>query len=139
MPELKNYNLFISHSWSYPDAYKGLCTLLDGASNFVYSNYSIPKDDPVHTKSDSVLFEAIKRKMTFCNAIIIMAGVYSSYSKWIEKEIRIANSGFTSNKPIIAIEPWGSEKTSQIVKNNADQVVKWNTSSIVDAIRRIAI
>lgn len=139
MPELKNYKLFISHSWSYPDAYKGLCDLLDGASNFVYSNYSIPKDDPVHTESDSVLYKAIKQKMTFCNAIIIMAGVYSSYSKWIEKEIKIANDEFSSNKPIIAIEPWGSEKTSQIVKNNADQVVKWNTSSIVDAIREHTI
>lgn len=140
MPELKNYNLFISHSWSYTDAYKGLCDLLDGASNFVYSNYSIPKDDPVHTRgSDTALNEAIKRKMTSCNAIIIMAGVYSSYSKWIEKEIQIAKNGFSSNKPIIAVEPWGSEKTSQIVKNNADQVAKWNTSSIVAAIRQNAI
>lgn len=139
MPELKNYSLFISHSWSYSDNYKNLCSLLDGASNFVYSNYSIPKNDPVHTKSDSVLYEAIKQKMTFCNAIIILAGVYSSYSKWIENEIKIANRAFSNKKPIIAIEPWGSEKTSQIVKNNAVQIVKWNTSSIVDAIRGNAV
>lgn len=86
MPELKNYKLFISHSWAYSANYKKLCSLLDGASNFVYSNYSIPKDDPVHTKSDTVLYEAIKQKITFCNAIIILAGVYSSYSKWIDKE-----------------------------------------------------
>ncbi len=139
MPNLKNYNLFISHSWSYSKNYNSLCSLLNGASNFVYSNYSIPKDDPVHTKSDSVLSEAIKQKMSFCNAIIILAGVYSSYSKWIEKEIQIANNGFTNSKPIIAVEPWGSEKTSQIVKNNAVQVAKWNTLSIVNAIRANAI
>jgi hypothetical protein len=113
--------------------------MLNEAPNFVYSNYSIPKDDPVHTKSDTVLFEAIKRKMTFCNAIIIMAGVYSSYSKWIEKEIKIANNSFNNSKPIIAVEPWGSEKTSQIVKNNAVQIAKWNTISIVNAIRANAI
>ncbi len=139
MPELKNYNLFISHSWGYSDAYEKLCGLLKDAPNFVYSDYSIPKDDPVHTKSDDVLYEAIKQKMTFCNVIIILAGVYSSYSKWIEKEIKIANNEFSNKKPIIAIEPWGSEKTSQIVKNNADQVVKWNTSSIVNAIRGNAV
>jgi len=39
------------------------------------------------------------------------------------------------NKRIIAIEPWGSERTSSIVKNNADIVVKWNTDSVVRAIR----
>ena len=38
-------------------------------------------------------------------------------------------------KTIIAIEPWGSEKTSTVVKNAADKIVKWNTDSIVDAIR----
>ncbi|MCK5225982.1 MAG: TIR domain-containing protein [Planctomycetes bacterium] len=139
MLNLENYNLFISHSWDYTDAYEKLCDLLKDAPNFVYNNYSIPKDDPVHTKSDSVLYDTIKQKMSFCHAIIIMAGVYSSYSKWIAKEIKIANNEFYSKKPIIAIEPWGSGKTSQIVKNNANQVVKWNTSSIVDAIRKHAI
>ena len=38
-------------------------------------------------------------------------------------------------KTIIAIEPWGSEKTSMTVKNAADKIVKWNTDPIVDAIR----
>lgn len=38
-------------------------------------------------------------------------------------------------KRIIAIEPWGSERTSTVVKSNANKVVKWNTSSIVNAIK----
>ncbi len=28
------------------------------------------------------------------------------------------------NKPILAIEPWGSEKMSSKVKNSADKIVK---------------
>jgi hypothetical protein len=140
MPELKTYKLFISHSWSYSDAYEKLLKLLNNASNFSYSDYSIPKDDPVHTKgSDNALIDAIKDKMRFCNVILILAGVYSSHSKWIDKEIKIANDEFISKKPIIAIEPWGSEKTSQIVKDSADIVVGWSTSSVVDAIREYAI
>ena len=39
------------------------------------------------------------------------------------------------NKKIIAIEPWGAERTSTVVKNAADIIVKWNTDSIVSAIR----
>ena len=37
-------------------------------------------------------------------------------------------------KRIIAIEPWGAERTSQLVKDNADQIVKWQADSIVRAI-----
>lgn len=39
------------------------------------------------------------------------------------------------NKKIIAIEPFGSERTSTIVKSAADEIVKWNTDSIVNAIK----
>ena len=63
--------------------------------------------------------------------------MYSTYSKWIKEEIRIANS-FTNPKPILAIEPWASEKTSVTVKDSADKIVKWQTSSIVDAIRELS-
>jgi hypothetical protein len=67
--------------------------------------------------------------------VLIIAGVYSSYSKWIEKEIKIAKTEFYTPKPIIAIEPWASEKTSKLVKDNADAVVKWQKDKIVEAIR----
>lgn len=140
MPELKTYNLFISHSWGYTNAYDKLCNLLDENSFFKYSNHSIPKDDPVHTNGTYTdLYNAIQRKISPCHAVLILAGVYSSYSNWISKEIQIAKTDFSNRKPIIAIEPWGSEKTSQVVKTNAVEVVKWNSSSIVDAIRRHAI
>lgn len=32
------YNLFISHSWTYSDAYDKLVNLLDDAENFSYRN-----------------------------------------------------------------------------------------------------
>ena len=35
MPALKSRNLFISHSWSYSDAYTKLVAFLDGAPNFL--------------------------------------------------------------------------------------------------------
>jgi nitric oxide reductase activation protein len=64
--------------------------------------------------------------------VLILAGVYSTYSKWINIEIALAQE---MGKRIIAIEPWGSERTSSAVKNAADKIVKWNTDSIVGAIR----
>lgn len=135
---MKTYNLFISHSWGYSDAYTKLVSMLDNADRFNYRNFSVPKDDPVHTSgSDQELYDAIKTKIHLCDVVLILAGVYSSYSKWIDKEIKICSREFTNPKPIIAIEPWDSEKTSTVVKNAANRIVRWNTSSVVSAIREL--
>ncbi|QQE77763.1 TIR domain-containing protein [Alicyclobacillus sp. SO9] len=135
----KRYNLFISHSWAYGEQYNGLVRLLDTANRFEYRNYSVPKDDPVHNaKNDRQLYNAIKAQVSYGHVVIILAGVYSSYSKWINKEIDIAKHGFTNSKPILAIQPWGAERTSTVVKNSADRIVKWNTNSIISAIRDLS-
>ena len=136
---MKTHNLFISHSWSYSNQYGRLVALLDARSYFRYRNYSVPKDDPIHNaKTDAKLREAIKRQMSPCSVVLILAGVYSTYSKWIDKEIGLAKNGFPVSKPIIAIEPRGSERTSAKVKNAADKVVGWNTESVVGAIRELS-
>ena len=128
------YNLFISHSWTYGDAYDRLVDMLNAKPYFSYKNYSVPKYDPIHNVSnDYQLKEAIRRQMQPASCILILAGVYSTYSKWINIEIELAKS---MNKKIIAIEPWGAEKTSTVVKSAADEIVKWNTDAIVNAIRR---
>ncbi len=127
------YNLFISHSWTYSDAYEKLVNLLDAKPYFSYKNYSVPKNDPIHhAYYDYQLKAAIKAQMQSASCVLILAGVYATYSKWINIEIELANS---MGKTIIAIQPWGAEKTSTVVKNAADVIVGWNTDSIVKAIR----
>lgn len=134
----KTYHIFISHSWAYPDAYEGLIKLLNKDPNFSYSDYSVPKDDPIHNAGTSKeLYNAIKAQVSKASVVIIMAGVYSTYSKWINKEIEIAQTEFSTPKPIIAVEPWASEKTSIKVKEAADKIVGWNSSSIINAIKEL--
>ena len=134
---MKTRNLFISRSWTYSDAYEKLCNLLDTAPRFSYRNYSVPKDDPVHNASDmAALYQAIKDRMVFCEVVLIMAGKYATFSKWIQREIRIAKVDFS--KPIVAIRPWANEQVSSVVADNADLLVGWNTDSIVSAIRELA-
>ena len=136
---MKVHNLFLSHSWTYKSHYDGLITLLRNKPYFAFRDYSVPKDDPVHTSgSEKELEMAIKRHMLPCGVILVLAGVYATYSKWIKKEIALAQRGFVNRKPIVAIEPWGSERTSTVVKEAADRIVKWNTDSIVEAIRELA-
>lgn len=134
----KTYHIFISHSWAYSDAYEKLIKLLDKDPNFSYSDYSVPKNDPIHNAGSSKeLYNAIKTQVSKASVVIIMAGVYSTYSKWINKEIEIAQTEFLIPKPIIAVEPWASEKTSAKVKIAADKIVAWNSSSIINAIKEL--
>ena len=136
---MANYNLFISHSWAYSDAYDKLVELLDSASYFSYSNYSVPKDDPIHNAPDSQkLYDAIKEQMSHASVILIMAGKYATYSAWIKKEIKIAKSEFFSPKHIIGIKPWANTQVSSVVNDNADRIVGWNTNSVVTAIRELS-
>lgn len=127
------YNLFISHSWTYSDTYEGLVKLLDSAPGFLYRNFSVPKDDPIHNATnDYQLRSAIFKQMQPASCILVLAGVYSTYSKWINIELELAAG---MNKRIVAIEPWGAERTSALVKSYATEIVKWQTASIVRAIR----
>lgn len=136
---MRQHNLFISHSWTYGDQYSRLCALLRKRPYFAFQDYSVPKDDPIHNAANtSELREAIRRKMGPCGVVLVLAGVYATHSKWIDEEIRLAKTGFFSPKPIVAIEPRGSERTSTRVKEAADRIVKWNTDSIVEAIRAVA-
>ena len=133
---MKTYNLFISHSWRYEDAYDRLVNLIRNRPYFAFRDYSVPKNDPIHNaRNDVQLRQAIRDQMIPCHAILIMAGVYSTYSKWINIEVDLAQNGFQNPKPIIAIRPWGNERISTVVNSAADRLVGWNTESVVKAIR----
>ena len=129
----KTYRLFISHSWSYDKNYQRVIELIHDQGISFY-DHSVPKGDPIHTNgTDIQLHDAIETKMKGTSCILILAGVYASYSKWIQKEISIAEE---YGKSIIAIEPWDSDRTSIIVKDAADKIVKWQGKSIADAIKK---
>ena len=136
---MKTYNLFISHSWSYSDQYDQLIKLLNQRGYFSFKDYSVPVNDPIHNaRNDAELRKAIRNHMSSCHAVLILAGVYATYSKWINIEIDLAKGGFVEGKPVIAIRPWASERMSEPVRLAADRTVGWNTNSVVDAIRELA-
>ena len=96
---MRTHNLFISHSWSYPNQYDNLVRLLRARSYFTFKDYSVPRTDPIHNAgTDAKLREAIRNKMAPCGVVLILAGVYASYSKWIDKEIALAGKRFRSTE-----------------------------------------
>lgn len=136
MPELKKYRIFISHAWRYDDEYYRLVKMLNEAPLFDWANYSVPRHDRLDTATDRELTEALHNQIRPTQVVLILAGMYTTYSKWIQKEIDIAN-GYP--KPIVGIKPLGSERIPSAVQEAAIEMVGWNTSSIISAIRGHAL
>lgn len=140
MPNLKTYDLFISHAWKYGDDYNGLVSLLNGANNFKWRNYSVPEHDPVIDPNTDVgkkqLTDALDRQIRPVNCVLVISGMYVNYKYWIQKEIEIAQK---YNKPIVGVIPWGAERVPSEVQNVAKEMVRWNTDSIVTAIRKYSL
>lgn len=142
MPQLKTYDIFISHAWKYGNDYDHLVNLLDNASNFKYRNYSAPKDKPLQNldstdvKTKSQISNAIDRKISPVNVVLVLSGMYANNREWMEKEIEIAQE---YDKPIIAIKPRGNIVMPEYIQNIATETVNWSTKSIVDAIRKYSI
>ncbi len=133
---VKTRYLFISHSWSYGDAYTRLCNLLNQASCFSYLNYSVPQDDPIHNASNQqALRNAIMRQINNTQIVLVIAGIYATYSKWINIELDLAKRHFS--KPVLGIKPYAQTNVSSAVRNNADLIVPWSTASIVSGIRQL--
>ena len=132
----KIYNIYISHSWSYPGDYDRLKDLLNNAPYFDFIDYSLPKDDRIHHPSnDDALYQAIYRNVRLCQIVLIMAGLYSVYSRWIDKEIEISKRGFSQPRPILVIKPRADTNVSLFVAQNAEEIVTWDKGLIISAIR----
>ena len=140
MPTLKIYDLFISHAWFYSKGYNRVVELLKDASNFSWRNYSVPEHDPVVDPNTDVgrrkLTSELDDQIRPVNCFLVIAGMYATYKYWIQKEVEIAQS---YGKPIIGLIPWGQANTPVYIQEASKEMVGWNTSSIVSAIRTYSI
>ena len=135
---MNTYNIFISHAWKYTEHYNKVVQWLDEAKNegtLNWKNYSVPEHDPLIDPNSSAgkntLKNELKDQITPASVVLVLAGMYVSYSDWIDFEI---DTAVNSNKYIIGIEPWGQERIPSKVSNNANVMVGWNKNSVINAI-----
>lgn len=140
MPKLKTYDLFLSHAWKYNSDYYKLENLLKSAHNFYFRNYSVPTHNPLIDPNTPVgkriLTAELNDQVKPVNCLIVISGMYAAHSEWIDAEIKLAKK---YNKPIIGVIPRAQQRVPLIVQNAASEMVGWNTSSIVSAIRKYSI
>jgi len=142
LPQLKRYDVFISHAWEYDYEYHRLESLLDGAANFSWRNFSVPSHDPLLNPARSSSFQelagALAAQIRPVHCVLILSGMYCAHRQWIQAEIQIAAS---YQKPIIGVVPNGSQRIPRPreVRHSAIDLVGWRTDSVVSAIRRYSL
>ena len=132
---LKTYKIFVSHSWDHVDDLMGLRKLLNQRGYFNVEFEEVPPHDPIDSANSAYVRYRISQRIRESDVVIGLAGMYASYSSWMEWEL---NQAIAQGKPILGVIPWGQERVSETVRSRADEIVRWNTESIVDAIRKLA-
>ena len=78
MPYLRDYHILISHSWTYSDQYDTIEYWLNSTNYFEWSNYSVCCNNPLNTKTDAELKQALTNKIAACSCVVVVSGMYAS-------------------------------------------------------------
>lgn len=131
----KTYNLFISHSWDHLDDLENLRTLLEERGYFKVDFLEVTPENKFNSDNVYYLHACVRPLIEKADVVIGLAGVYASYSEWMQWEL---DTAIENNIPVLGVIPWGQEHVSRVIQERADDIVKWNTESIVQAIRNLA-
>ena len=136
MPGLKRRRIFISHAWKYSEHYEKVANWLYEAPNFIWNNCSITTTNALPDTTQSELEKGMTKQITPSQVVLIIGGMYAAHSDWIQYEI---DEAIRLEKTIIAIKPWGQQRTPLAVTNaSICDPVGWNSTSVVQAIRDYA-
>lgn len=130
----KIYRLFISHSWDHVDDLKNLKGLLEQQESFDVEFYEMAPENAINSDNSTYIKRCISARIGEADIVLGIAGIYASYSEWMQWELDKAKE---KGKKIIGVVPWGQERISSIVAARADVVVRWNTKSIIEAIKKL--
>lgn len=128
----KNYKVFVSHSWTYSKDLQYLRDMLECRGYFKVEFEEFTREEPINSENADYIKRRLREKISSSDIVIGIAGIYASHSEWMQWEL---NKAEELGVPIIGVIPRGKERISRIVKEKAKTVVKWNTESIVAAIR----
>jgi len=131
----KDYKIFVSHSWAHSDDLIALRNLLNGRGYFNVEFTEASKDVPINSENASYVKSRLKSKIVNSDVVLALAGIYASHSDWMVWEL---DTAVNNSIPIVGVIPRGQERISQEVYSRSKVDVKWNTESIVEAIRNQA-
>ncbi|WP_442915116.1 TIR domain-containing protein [Marinicauda sp. Alg238-R41] len=127
--------LFISHSWTYSEPYLSMVRLLANRPYFSFKNFSVPETKAFGLTSQYKLKEGLRQQIRPVHCVIIIGGMWTSHSDWIQFELDFAHS---IGKPILGVRPRGAQRMPVAITQKANFIVNWNSDSIVRGVRSIS-
>ena len=131
----KDYKIFISHSWAHTEDLDALQKLLNSRGYFRVEFMEASKKVPINSENAPYIKSVLKQRIESSDIVLALAGIYASHSEWMIWELETAKN---SAIPVIGVIPRGQERISNEVFSRSIVDVKWNTESIVEAIRTYA-
>lgn len=131
----REYKIFISHSWQYTDTLEALRVLINARGYFSASYEESTKDSPINSGNEGYIKIRLAKKISDSDIVLAIAGIYASHSSWMQWEL---DKAIELGTPIVGVIPRGQERISTIVSSRSLIDVRWNTESIISAIRRYA-
>lgn len=132
----KEFNIFISHSWSYSKDLENLQNLLIKRGYFNVSFLEPTKQTPIKSIHAPYVRKILRKRILNANIVIGLAGMYATYSDWMIWEL---NTAEYYDIPIIGVIPRGKKRVSSEVTSRSIDDINWNTESIISAIRKHAL
>lgn len=131
----KVYKIFISHSWQYTSTLEALRNLINARGYFSATYEESTRDKPINSDDEGYVKRRLAQKIANSDVILALAGVYASHSSWMQWEL---DKAIELGIPVIGVIPRGQDRISTIVSTRSVVDIKWNTESIVSAIRTFA-
>ncbi len=133
---MATYPIFLSYSWAEQDGTERITSLMENyrlaTEDFAYEYYSVSKDDPVQfLPSNKALAAAIETQMKEASCLVILAGVFEEYRRWLNLELETAKK---LKIPVILVEAVDPKHTNFKEKRAAVATVKWDVKELGDAI-----
>ena len=104
MPNLKTYDLFLSHAWKYNSDYYRLEEMLKNAPLFTWRNYSVPVHNPLIDPNSPVgkrtLTNELDQQVRPVNCVIILAGYVASRSVFLNCTIGECNFDYENTNTV---------------------------------------
>lgn len=131
----RTYHIFISHSWQHTKDLENLRFLLNEKGYFNVEFEEISNDEPIGSENANHIKSRLKMKLENSDIVLGLACIYACYSVWMEWAL---DKALDLEIPIIGIIPHGQDRISTTVSSRSITDVRWNTESIVRAIRACA-
>lgn len=112
-----------------------MVSLLNNRPLFLWRNYSVPTSKAFEGLNNAQLREQLGRQIAPTQCVIIIGGMWTNHSDWIQHEIEVARA---YGKPILGVRPRSAKVMPTAVIMASHKVVNWNGDSIIAGIREIS-